>query len=77
MTKTLIFHLSNNTQEDIINYFNLNFILQNSRTTIYSNDNMRLCFDKSVIRILVFNKDNKDLLKKIYKYFYKNAYLLD
>ena len=45
-------------------------IYENERTSIYENKELRLSFDTSVIRALVFNEKNKELINSLENYFY-------
>lgn len=54
--------------------FGLHKILSNDRTTIYQNNEMRLCVDEKVIRVMLFDKTNHDLLEKLREFFYGENY---
>ncbi len=72
MNKTFIFRIPPVSKEktDVVQEFNLEKILQNERTTIYQNEEMRLCIDKKVIRVLMFDEGNKELEERLWEYFY-------
>ena len=57
-------------KELIVEEFGLKHVFTNSRTSIYENDYVRFCFDKNVIRIILFDSRNKELKRKIQNYFY-------
>lgn len=71
MTKNLIFIKPKNKENQIINDFNLQEVLKNDRTHIYQNKELRMSFDKEVIRVLVFNSEDKNLIETLEKYFYE------
>ena len=56
--------------ESVIRDFNLDFIHKSDRTIIYENKECRFSFDKSVVRVLIYDGLNKELSKKIDNYFY-------
>ena len=61
---------------DVISKFNLKLILSNKRTTIYENDQMRLCNDgNNIIRVQLFDNSNKKLLEELREYFYGKDYV--
>lgn len=70
MYKTLIFKKPVDKTAQIIEKFNVNKIYENERTSIYENKELRLSFDTSVIRALVFNEKNKELINSLENYFY-------
>lgn len=74
MTKNCIFVKPHDSEEKIAERFELKKILSNERTSMYQNDDMRVCIDKKVIRVLVFNNENTPLMDKIYNYFYGEQY---
>lgn len=67
MIKTYVFHkpTASSGVFDIINKLNLNKLLENKRTSIYCNDQMRMSVDKKVIRVLVYDDKNTNLIEKI------------
>ena len=73
---THIFKIGEKSTKELIEVFNLKEILSNERTTIYKNDEMRLCVDKTVIRVKIFNEDNTELLENLRMYFYGDEYKL-
>lgn len=74
MTKNCVFVKPHYSEKNITENFGLEKILSNARTSIYQNDDMRLCIDKSVIRVLIFNNENVSLINRVYKYFYGEQY---
>lgn len=76
MIKTCVFHkpTASNSIFDIINKFGLNKLLENKRTSIYFNDQMRVSIDKKVIRVLIYDDKNTNLIEKIRGYFYDDIY---
>lgn len=72
MIKDYFFRLPTDS-EDVIHTFNLKKVLENPRTAIYQNENMRFSFDKTVVRVLLYD-DNAELLEQIYSYFYGEEY---
>lgn len=76
MNKTCVFQkpTASNDNLNIIHKFSLDKILENKRTTIYCNEEMRVSIDKNVIRILIFDSDNTNLIEKLRGYFYGNEY---
>lgn len=56
--------------ENVIKDFNLNFVHKSDRTIIYENEDCRFSFDKSVIRVLIYDGLNNELSKEIDNYFY-------
>lgn len=73
MIDSFVFHLPADNN-DMIHKFKLKNILNNSRTSIYQNDFARFSIDKNVIRVLLFDKNNKTLLEEIRNYFYGEEY---
>lgn len=59
---------------DMIHKFKPKNILNNSRTSIYQNNFARFSIDKKVIRVLLFDENNKTLLEEIRNYFYGEEY---
>lgn len=55
---------------DMISRFNLHLILKNDRTSIYENDSARFSVDQKVVRVLLFDENNKNLREQIRSYFY-------
>lgn len=60
--------------ESIIKEFELNLVLKNNRTTIYENDNVQFSFDKKIIRVLLYDENNKKLKHRIQDYFYEKQW---
>lgn len=58
----------------IVDYFGLNFMFRNDRIAFYENEDMRFCFDKKVIRVLLFDAQNKELKRKVQDYFYEKQW---
>lgn len=57
------------------NKFSLNETLKNERTRIWENDDVVFSIDKKVIRVFLYDGNNKDLIKNIKEFFYgKNKY---
>ena len=73
MIKTCVFHKPAVTDAvlDVIKKFSLHKLLENKRTSIYSNDQMRMSIDQKVIRILIYDDKNTNLLENIRGYFYE------
>lgn len=61
-------------KETVIAEFDLKHEFTNNRTSIYENDDVRFCFDKKVIRVLLYDSSNKELKRKIQDYFYENRW---
>lgn len=59
---------------ELIDKFELHKILENNRTKIYQNNDMRMCVDHNIIRILIYDENNCSLLEKIRGYFYGEEY---
>ena len=64
MIKTCVFQLPNNSKE-MIHQFKLNKILSNSRTSIFENESMRFCIDSKVVRVLLYNGNDNELLEQV------------
>lgn len=73
MNKNCVFRKPSNSN-DMIHFFSLNKILTNSRTSIYENDQMRFSIDSRVVRVLIYDASNKELIEKIRTYFYGEKY---
>lgn len=52
-------------KETVIAEFDLKHEFTNNRTSIYENDDVRFCFDKKVIRVLLYDGRNKELKRRI------------
>ena len=74
MINYYVFQLPTDSKENLINVFNLHKILENSRTTILQNDEMRFSIDKKYVRVKFFGNDNQYLLEKLRNYFYGDTY---
>lgn len=75
MNKSYVFRvLTERKTNQLIYIFNLNKILSNHRTTIYENKKMRLSVDKEVIRIILFDDNDKTLLENLRNFFYGKRY---
>lgn len=75
MSKSYVFRpIANEENSQVIHKFNLDYVLSNDRTSIYENSDMRLCFDKKLIRVMLFNNNNKILLEDLRNYFYGEEY---
>lgn len=61
-------------KENVITEFDLKHEFTNKRTSIYENDDVRFCFDKKVIRVLLYDSSNKELKQKIQDYFYEKRW---
>ena len=61
-------------KENVITEFDLKHEFTNNRTSIYENDDVRFCFDKKVIRVLLYDSSNKELKQKIQDYFYEKRW---
>lgn len=61
-------------KETVISEFGLKQEFTNSRTSIYENDEVRFCFDKKIIRVILYDSNNKELKHKIQKYFYEKKW---
>ena len=57
--------------EKLSNIFNLENTLHNDRTSIYENDEVMFSFDKKVVRVFLYNTNDKTLLKRIKEIFYE------
>ena len=69
------FHKPSDENEiiDFINDFSLHLRLENDRTKIYESNQMRGSIDSSVIRVLIFQETNTQLVEGLDKYLYKNT----
>lgn len=74
MIRNCVFKLPANSKENIMDIFNLQLILSNNRTKIFQNQEMRLCVDKKVARVILFDNNNVILLEKLRNYFYGEEY---
>lgn len=74
MINYYVFQLPADSKENIINVFDLHKIEENSRTTIFQNDEMRFSIDKKHVRVRFFGNDNQYLLEKLRNYFYGDTY---
>ena len=70
MSRSWIFQLPQDSKEKMVEHFGLQKILSNNRTSIYQNSVMRVSFDTRVTRVLVYDKNDVNLLDELYKYFY-------
>ena len=61
-------------KEKVIDEFSLKHVFTNDRASIYENDDVRFCFDKKVIRVLLYDNSNKELKKRIQDYFYEKRW---
>lgn len=61
-------------KEKVIDEFNLDFKSESKRTSIYQNEDVRFSFDKKIIRVLLYNRNNTELKRKIENYFYKKEW---
>ena len=66
--------VSNNLENNVIDEFSVKHVFTNDRASIYENDDVRFCFDKKVIRVLLYDNSNKELKKRIKDYFYENRW---
>ena len=73
LDNSFVFEMPDNIY-DMISRFNLHQILKNDRTSIYENDSARFSVDKKVVRVLLFDENNKNLLEQIRSYFYGQEY---
>lgn len=73
MIKNCVFHLPSDP-DDMVYKFNLKKIIKNPRTSIYQNEYARFSIDKKVVRVLIYDDKNVDLLEKIRRYFYGEEY---
>ena len=61
-------------KEKVITEFCLKHEFTNSRTSIYENKDVRFCFDKKIIRVLLYDSSNKELRNRIQDYFYEKRW---
>lgn len=61
-------------KEKVVNEFGLKHVFTNNRTSIYENEDARFCFDKKVIRVLLYDNGNKELKSRIQDYFYEKRW---
>ncbi len=73
MSKRYVFHLPSDPN-DMVHKFHLNKVLKNARTSIYQNEYARFSIDKQVVRVLLFDDQNIDILEKVRNYFYGEEY---
>lgn len=75
MNKSYVFRVLTEAKNlQLVHKFKLEKILSNDRTTIYENSEMRLCVDKKVVRVLLF-EENKLLLENLRNFFYGEKYI--
>ena len=74
MINSYVFKKEANLIKHSIHKFDLKKILENDRTTIYQNAEMRFSIDQSVIRVLIFDETNQLLLETLRNDFYGKAY---
>lgn len=72
--ENLIFIKPFRKEKVIVDHFGLNFMFKNDRTVFYESDDMRFCFDRKVIRVLLFDTQNKELKKRVQEYFYEKQW---
>ena len=70
MNQNLIFYRENIDTEKLIRDFSLQLVLKNDRTSIFENADMRVCVDKLVIRVLVYDEQHCGVGQKVKEYFY-------
>lgn len=73
MSKKCVFHLPSNPA-DMIHTFNLSKVIKNTRTSVYQNKDVRFSIDQKVVRVLLYDDQNAELLEKIRCYFYGENY---
>lgn len=73
MNQSLLFSRQVVDTEKLIRDFSLHLILENDRTAIYESSDVRVSIDEKVIRVLVFNGCNYDLVQRVKDYFYGNG----
>ncbi|MEY8265145.1 hypothetical protein AALA79_02010 [Lachnospiraceae bacterium 64-25] len=73
MSKICVFHLPSDPK-DMIHKFNLNEVLRNTRTSIYQNEYVRFSIDRQVVRVLLYDDQNVDIMEKVRSYFYGEEY---
>jgi len=74
MYKHLVFVKPNEIEKSIINTFDVSSILKNNRTNILENNKMRMSIDKKVVRVMLFDENNIELLETIKNFFYGDNY---
>lgn len=70
MYSTMVFKRPSIEDKIITEKFDLDFVMKNDRTTIYESKNARFSFDKSVIRVMVYDGKNRALTNEIEEFFY-------
>lgn len=70
MYSTMVFERPSIKESVITKEFDLRFVLKNERTTIYENKDARFSFDKSVIRVMIYDGNNRKLTHRVEDYFY-------
>lgn len=76
MSRNLLFKISKDIDiKEFISMFRLVKVLENDRTTIYENNEMRASIDSNkVVRVLVFKESNVELVELLREHFYGNEY---
>lgn len=68
MSNYITLNKKNNTKKVLktIKQLGLRKCLKNSRTTIWENDDLQISIDKSIIRILIYSKDDISYYNSIF-----------
>lgn len=69
MYSTMIFERPSLDNSIITEKFDLDFIYENKRTSVYGNKKVRFSFDKNVIRVLLYDGNNFELADEIEGFF--------
>lgn len=68
MSNYIVLNKSKNKKKvlDLIKDLGLIKILQNKRTIMYQNDDLEISIDKSIIRVLIYNKEDVQYYKQLF-----------
>lgn len=71
MYKQFVFRKPPNVEKsNFLNKFNLIETLNNDRTCIWENEEVVFSIDKKVIRVFLYDGNNKNLIQSIKEFFY-------
>lgn len=74
MIKDYVFQKPADSKENLISFWGLCKLLENDRTAIYQNGEMRLSIDQKVVRVVIFDEENDGLKERLRRYFYGEEY---
>lgn len=76
MYQTLVFQKDNINIDQLITDFALYHVLTNDRTAIYENNGMRVSIDRTVIRVMIFDCSDYELIRRVKDYFYDDINII-